>query len=210
MRYPNPRCKLVKVPEPREMVFVHIEGIDQFGDKWSCTLEKITMKTVRRNFGFPPAQAETYKNLQTWVDHLGAALYNPVWWRYHKTPLPARHTRYPHRIGHYEILHGCHRLRALERLDFPYIYVYMHRGRTYWNPSNPNWTAEVQKKLTVNVKEPITYTLHGICEKCGAGVRWGTNRTKGEGGADQFKSTEYTCKNCGCEGIRPEIYPEPV
>jgi len=210
MKWPKPKCSKIKnIPKPRQVIPVIIDGIDQFNDPWSVKLERISITEVRKNFGFPPVHKDTYKNLQIWVDHLGPALYNPVWWRYHSKPLPPRHTRYPHRDGHYEILHGCHRARALERLDFPYIFAYIHYGRTYWNPSNPNWTREVTDQFEINNKEPIIYTHHGLCEKCGNGVRWG-GPSKGEGGADNFKATKYTCGHCGYNGVRPEIYPEPV
>jgi len=214
MKWSKSRNKNVVVAEPREAIPVFINVPDGHALQrgiGTVTLEKISMKTIRKNFGFPPIVPETYKNLQIWLDHLGPALYNPVWWRYHKVPLGERRTRYPHRIGHYEILHGCHRLRALERCDFPYIFALIHRGPTYVNPSNPNWVRnrEIETKLKLNVEEPIIYTFHGICEKCGASVRWG-GPPKGQGGTDNYKSTLYNCGRCGFNGRRPEIYPEPV
>jgi len=208
MKFPNPRCNLVTVPKPRELKPIFIEGKDQFGDYWYCKLEKISMETVRKEFGFPEIHEDTYKNLQIWLNHLGPALYNPVWWRFHPISLAPRRTRYPHRIGHYEILHGCHRARALERCDFPYVYALIHYGRTYWNPSNPNWQKQAHK-LNVNDVEPITYTIYGRCDKCGNKVKW-SGPPKSQGGTNHYKATIYKCNKCGYIGERPEIYPEPM
>jgi hypothetical protein len=226
LAYPEPELELEYIPEPRLLKPVYLEVEDTEGrGTGTVELTKITREEFLENWGFPTHETDsvaknygiaeynelTMKNLQTWLRHQGAALYNPIWWRYHEVPLHPRRTRYPHRIGTYEHLHGGHRCRSLEKLRFPYIYVYIHKGPTYMNPSNLNW-RKVSKILQVNDMEPNVYTEYGLCEKCGARVRWGGPAKTGDrrtSGAEGLKATIYKCK-CGHEGQRPEIYPEPV
>jgi len=214
MKWPQHRLKGIEnVPEPREVAPLHLEVPDPLGrGVGTVDLEKIPREILLENWEFPPLEPKSMKNLQTWINHLGPALYNPIWWREHEIPLPPRRTRYPWRVGKYEHLHGGHRCRSLERLQLPFIFVYIHRGPTYVNPSNPNWRS-VSHLLQENDREPRVYTKYGICDECGAQVTWsgplktGDRRTSG---AEGFKSTVYTCRKCGYMGQRPEIYPEPV
>ena len=226
LKYPEPKIEgLDFIPEPRLLKPFHLEVEDTLGrGTGTVDLVKITRETLLENWGFPEyetdvdfknfgldAYEEAVKtNLQTWLRHQGAALYNPIWWR--EEQLPPRRTRYPHRIGKYVHLHGGHRCRTLERLQFPYIYVLLHRGATYMNPSNGNW-RKVSHLLQANDREPNVYTVYGECGKCGSRVRWsGPAKTgnRGTSGAEGRKATTYTCRNCEHEGERPEIYPEPV
>ncbi len=212
MKWPKHRLEgLEFVPEPRKIVPVHREVVDPLGrGTGTVDLERITREELLENWEFSPLELESIGNLQTWLRHLGPALYNPIWWREHEVPLPPRRTRYPWRIGKYEHLHGGHRCRALERLQLPHVFVYVHRGPTFVNPSNPNWN-NVSHQLLVN-EEPTVYMRYGICEKCGARVVWSGPAKTGDrrtSGAEGFKSTLYECR-CGYIGKRPEIYPEPV
>lgn len=227
LAYPKPELQLEFIPESRLLKPVHVEVEDTEGrGVGTVDLVKITRSELLKNWAFPTYESDavaknygvdeyeriTLENLQTWLRHQGPALYNPIWWRHHETPLPPRRTRYPHRIGTYEHLHGGHRCRTLEKLRFPYIYVFVHKGPTYVNPSNMNW-RKVSGILQVNDMEPITYTEYGACENCGSRVRWGGPPKTGDrrtSGAEGLKATIYHCTNCGHEGQRPEIYPEPV
>ena len=213
LAYPEPELKLGYIPLPRLLKPIHLEVEDTEGrGVGTVDLVKITREEFLENWGFPEYEKSTLTNLQTWLRHQGEALYNPIWWRHHKTPLPPRRTRYPHRVGIYEHLHGGHRCRSLERLQFPYIYVYIHKGPTYVNPSNLNW-IKISHILQVNDREPNVYTVYGVCEGCGSRVKWGGPLKTGDrltSGAENFKATIYKCGKCGYVGDRPEIYPEPV
>ena len=199
MKWPKHKLKNIgNVPKPREIIPVHLEVEDPLGrGVGTVDIEKITRRELLENWDFPPIDRETYQNLQTWVNHLGPALYNPIWWRLEQKP--PRRTRYPHRIGKYLHLHGGHRCRALERLQLPFIFVYVHRGPTYVNPSNPNW-RKVSHLLNVNDAEPLVYTKYGVCENCGVRVLWsgppktGDRRTSGAHHAIQSKDNNYAIR----------------
>ena len=214
MKWPKHRLNGIdNVPEPREVIPLHLEVPDPLGrGVGTVDLEKISREELLENWEFPPLEPVSMVNLQMWINHLGPALYNPIWWREHEVPLPPRRSRYPWRIGKYEHLHGGHRCRTLERLQLPYIFVYVHRGPTFVNPSNPNW-REVSHRLQENDIDPIVGTLYGICENCGRSIKWSGPAKTGDrrtSGAEGLKSTLYKCRECGSIGQRTEIYPEPM
>lgn len=191
---------------PRKMFPVHIEGMHDvaenmwYGTPWVIDLIMVPMESVRRMFGFKSVNTpEARKNLQTWVNNQGPALYNPVWWQlYLGGPYPPRHGgRFPHRKTPWiDRVHGTHRIRALEALDFDFIYVYFQMGPVGRFPSDQTW------QMKRNERPPTMYTVFGKCDKCGKSIRW-------TGGRDVTKATKYKCR-CGHEGSRDPIYPEPV
>lgn len=203
---------ITRVPEPRMVKPLHIECPDPLGrGVGTVDIMQVSRKELLEHFGFPPSEPNSYKNLQIWLDHQGPALYNPIWWV--NTEFPYRHAgRFPHAIGYFADLHGSHRCRALERLQLPYIFVFIHKGPTYCNPTNPGWYLH-SNKMNNNDLNPITYTEHGLCEHCGQSIRWEGPPKTGDpktSGAENFKATLYKCQKCGYIGQRPEVYPEPV
>lgn len=203
---------VTRVPPPRMAQPLHIRCEDPLGrGTGTVDLMEVSREELLEHFEFPEPEPDSYKNLQIWLDHQGPALYNPIWWIKMEERL-SRHTRYPHTVGYYNDLHGSHRIRALERLQLPTIFVYIHQGPTFVNPSNPAWFLH-SNKLNLNDIEPIVYTEHGICEKCGSHIRWSGPPKTGDpktSGAENFKATLYQCPKCGYTGTRPEVYPEPV
>lgn len=204
---------VTRVPEPRMVKPLHIECPDPLGrGTGTVDIMKVSREELLENFAFSDHQEEgSYKRLQIWLDHLGPALYNPIWWIKMENKV-IRRTRYPHTIGYYNDLHGSHRCRSIEALQLPYFFVFVHQGPTFVNPSNPAWFLH-SNKLNNNDVEPITYTEHGLCEKCNTSIRWEGPPKTGDpktSGAENFKSTLYKCQRCGYVGQRPEVYPEPV
>jgi len=199
----------VKLPfKPRRMYPVHIAGRNQnpnseyYGTRWEIDLIMVPMESVRKMFTFNRKETpEARKNLQIWVNNLGPALYNPLWWRIFpdgKAHEPRHGGRWPHRQHpHIDRVHGTHRIRALEALDFDFVYVYFQTGAVDRIP------PEELMQMKRNERPPTINTAYGICEKCGKTVKW-------EGGRDLTKATKYTCRFCGHEGLRPPVYPEPV
>jgi len=213
----QPRRFDVELPfSPRMMFPVHMEGTNdnpEYDDRpeyeewqgrnWSLNLIMVPMDSVRMMFTFNRTETpEARKNLQVWVNNLGEALYNPLWWRVGFPQLEYRTRRHggrwPHRQNPLiDRRHGTHRIRTLEALDFDFVYVYFQTGQPYRFPRSEEW------QMRRNERPPVTSTTTGTCKKCGGGIRW-------HGGRDLTKSTLYTCKNCGYDGERPAIYPEPV
>ncbi len=199
----------IKLPfPPRKMYPVHIAGVNRdprseyFNTRWSIDLIAVPMESVRLLFKFKsPRTPESRRNLQVWVNNLGEALYNPLWWRIFpggKDYPPRGGGRWPHRQHPYiDRVHGTHRIRALEALDANFVWVYFQVGA----PSRVPRSELYQMKR--NERPPTVSTTTGNCENCGARIQW-------EGGRDLTKSTKYVCKACGHHGERPPVYPEPV
>lgn len=193
---------------PRKMFPVHIVGVNKdkknsyYGNVWAIDLIMVSMESVRRMFGFEQKGTEKQrrKNLQIWVNHAGPALYNPLWWQiFLDGPRGPRHGgRFPHRKHPFlDRVHGTHRIRALEALDFDFVYVYFQTGNIDYIPQ------EELYQMKRNERVPTMQTQYGVCDKCGNNIRW-------SGGRDLTKSTRYECRSCGYKGSRPPIYPEPV
>jgi len=163
--------------KPRPMYPVHAQG-----KGWSLSLIMIPMEVIRSLMGFKAAR----KNLQIWVNNLGPALYNPNGWKIKDNKI---------------IWWGTHRLRALEALDFNFVYMYQAIGNV---PSIIS--DEETKKKKLNNREPTQLRLHPVpCEKCGKLVsRWKPKRPK------SLNLRCYKCESCGHEFVTEVVYPEPV
>ena len=127
------------------------------------------------------------RNLQVWVNTLGEALYNPVMWHYRPN---AKSNKYIFEIR------GMHRTRALEALNFNFIYIYFVIGKYTGLPN------EVVRIMRKNIRNPTISTYPKKCSKCDTSIY------------KYFKVDDltrfYKCKICGYEGSNQHIYPEPM
>ena len=103
-------------------------------------LVKIQMNIPRKLFKIKATETfEARQNLQIWVDNLGPALYNPIEWRWK----PHRKTKATYR--------GSHRLRALEALDFNFVYAYQIFGRPNLKESGKISAAGPATNITLGI-----------------------------------------------------------
>jgi hypothetical protein len=170
--------------KPREMHPVYYDSSD-----WSITLEALDINIIRETGIKCVETPEARENLQTWVDNMGPALYNPVVYRPLDTPYPWK----------YGSRSGGHRVRALEALDFNFMYVYLIRGE---EPSTI--PRRVRIDMDNNNKSPIVSARSPKCEVCG-----GITSTKRI--VDRsFGKRHIKCLKCGHTYSIPLVYPEPV
>ena len=157
----------------------------------SIDLISLPMYNIRGWTGIKSLKtSESQHNLQVWVNNLGPALYNPIEWKWkledHKRPVTWR---------------GAHRLRALEALDFNYIYVYQIIGNKI--PPLPKHEIEKMKKNRM-VPTQKTSSRSIPCEKCGWLNSWKIKKPK------LLNLRYYKCKVCNYYFETEVVYPEPM
>lgn len=195
---------------PRGMFPYHAEGITVrtnkysvpfVGKPWTYDLIAIPMESVRRTFRFHKAEdPRVRRNLQIWVDNLGPALYNPVAWRlqmFYKMRPPTA-GKYLVKKGTYiRQIDGAHRIRALEALDFNFVYLLFALGF-------PTISEEQQAEMMLLFKPAFRYyrPRRKTCVKCKQHVRWITSK-------DGLKVV-HKCTHCGHNLVEVLTYPEPV
>lgn len=192
---------------PRRMKPFHAHGVTNdrknkfYGRSWTYDLIAVPMESVRKTFKFkrietPKARA----NLQIWVNNLGPALYNPVTWRlqgfYKARKLsPSRHLK---KVGLFiRQYDGQHRIRALEALNFNFIYLFLAFGV-------PTMSKVQKAEIATLFRPAIRYhkPRRSRCEKCKKRIKWVASR-------DARKLT-YKCPHCGHTKKLVIVYPEPV
>ena len=195
---------------PREMFGFHIEGItvatkDRYshphvGKPWTWDLIAVPMETVRKTFEFKRVETpRARENLQIWVNNLGPALYNPITWRLQefykaRKPSPGGLLRKGLYIRQYD---GMHRLRALEALDFNFVYLLLAFGF-------PTQTGEQRAKTALLFRPAIRYHLPNYkkCTRCKGPIRWIVDQ--------DAREKSYKCIRCGDIRVQALVYPEPV
>ena len=185
MSLPANSCSHPLVYKPRKMTPFHSEG-----EGWSIDLIMVPMKSVRSVihrdsnrsiFSFKRVGTEEgCKNLETWLRNLGNALYNPLFWEVKNNAI--------------EYKHGNHRLRALEALDFDFVYVYLKTGN-----SIEKWRGSI----TINDMPPELNERLISCHSCGRLAKWISKN-------DCTIPMTYKCLNCEHTQTVPPIYPEPI
>lgn len=204
-------CSDVKLKyPPRKMFALHTEGVTiergkyslpHIGKPWTWDLIAVPMETVRRTLGFKKVKSvRARENLQIWVDNLGPALYNPITWRLQqfyelRRVSPSAHlTKKGLYIRQYD---GSHRIRALEALDFNFVYLLFALGF-------PTISKEQRAKIAMLFRPAIRYhtALIRKCGKCKKSIKWVVSKDK--------RIWSYKCPNCGYALVYPAVYPEPV
>lgn len=184
MSLPANSCPYSLEYKPRKMTPLHLEGVG-----WMIDLLAVPMKSVRSIihrgsnrpiFSFNRVGTEEGdKNLETWLRNLGNALYNPLFWEIKNNVI--------------EYKHGNHRLRALEALDFDFVYVYLKTG---------NNIEEGSGAITINDMPPILNERLVYCSVCGDKAKWISKN-------DCTIPMTYECSSGHTQTV-PPIYPEPI
>ncbi len=192
---------------PRRMFPFHAEGVTKnekskfYGKPWTCDIIAVPMESVRKTFKFKRTRtAKARRNLQVWVNHLGPALFNPVAWRLKRfyVDRKERSSKYLRKMGlHIRQIDGSHRIRALEALNFNFIYIYLILGI-------PSYSNRHRVGIRRNERPAISYhhKKFNRCQKCGKQVKYVVSKS----GLKQI----YKCQHCGDAGSRIMVYPEPV
>ena len=154
------------------------------GQGWKIELIRIPMKQVRTLTGFKKKEGkESDENLRVWLRNLGEALYNPSYWKL--------------RDNRMILYHGNHRVRALEALDFNFIYVYLEIGEA------PPLDRSQSLQLTVNDRYPVLNERYVCCSKCGEQAKWVSKN-------NCTIPMTYQCLKCGYTETVSPIYPEEM
>lgn len=194
---------------PRKMWPFHAEGVTIqttkysvpfIGQPWTYDLIAVPMETVRRTFKFKRRETpKALANLQIWINNLGQALYNPVTWRlqnyYASRPTsPQGVFKQGLYVRQYD---GTHRIRALEALDFDFVYLFFSFGFATM--------SKVQRAEISMLFKPATRyrgKRYSVCGTCKGKVQWKRSADK--------RSFSYKCPHCGHTAIDVLIYPEPI
>ncbi len=195
----------VTLPDPpRGMYPIHVEQKNMnkkgkyYGEPFTVDLIMMPMESVRQTFPVKCRETpQARKNLQIWVDNMGPALFNPVWWRVAHEPIKKPGKRLNQWL---RIVQGNHRLRALEALDFDFIYVYFQIGAAFK-------TSKKKLELMKRNHRVPTHAIGNKCPQCEKPIKcslYGIKKPDGSTGR------RMKCRHCGYVGYMPIIYPEPM
>lgn len=185
----------------------HAEGVTEdeksefHGNPWTYDLIAVPMESVRQTFKFKRAETpRARENLQIWVNNLGPALYNPVTWRLQmfykarKLSPPGRLLKKGLYIRQYD---GMHRIRALEALDFNFIYLFLTLGVS-------TLSKKQKAEIATLFRPAVRFHQRRVsrCTKCKKRIKWVASL--------DARSFTYTCSHCGHKNKLAIVYPEPV
>lgn len=166
--------------EPRKIRYFKRFGKNDIG-WWNIEIVAFPLDIIRAKFQWNFKDTpEATENLQTWINNMGPALYNPTHWY-----LSSQSRK----------IDGTHRMKVLEAMNFDRVYVLLATGV-------PQLPREDWREFGVNNDIPVKSASlkDTICPECGGKVKWSKEKTTREG----------RCRVCKYEVYENHVYPEPV